>query len=154
MKLDLGDKLDPRNPHSNLRQSKSYDADLASRTSDWSLNSPPNLRVRSTDPIEKAGLQEYHENDDMSPNPRSSEHIQMTFEPAHCSSSPTATHPKETSINDRDHGTKELATLERPMLKSSITLPAYLSSAMEHNAWLDDDDYEFSGEKEMTMSFE
>ncbi|KAI9770263.1 MAG: hypothetical protein M1840_003421 [Geoglossum simile] len=154
MKLDLSDKPDPQNSHSNLRQSKSYDADLVSRTSDWSPNSSPNLRAGSTDPIKQAAFQEYNENDGTSPNPRGSEHIQMTFESAHYNPSPPTTHLIETSVNDRDLGTKEVTALERPTLKPSITTPTYLSNSVEHNAWLDDDDYEFGGEKEMTMSFE
>ena len=154
MKLDLSDKPDLQNPRPSLRQSKSYDADLAPRTSDWSSNSPSDPRVRSAGLAGRADFHEFGENDDMSPNSVGSEHIQMTFEPAHYSPSPPATHLKETSINDRGIRAEEAAALEPPVLKSSINMPAYLSSAMEHNAWLDDDDYEFGGEKEMTMSFE
>ncbi|KAI9784166.1 MAG: hypothetical protein M1839_002671 [Geoglossum umbratile] len=152
MKLDLSDKPDPQNPHSTPKQSKNCGTDLASRTSDWSPNIPPNPGFKSTHPTEKAGFQEYDENDDLPLSPSGSEHIQMTFEAVHRSPFPPATYRKETSV-DHNPGT-EIPSWEQPAPKPSIAMPAYLGSSVEHNAWLDDDDYEFGGEKEMTMSFE
>ncbi|KAH0544482.1 hypothetical protein FGG08_001380 [Glutinoglossum americanum] len=140
MKLDLTDRPKSQDVSSTPRQSKSYDADPVSRTSERSLAPLPALEAKPPLTTQEGGLREYNEYDDL-PLSLGNEHVQMTFEPAHHSLP-----PQRVSISDM--------ALEQPPLKSSVTMSAFLGSEVERNAWLDDDDYEFGTEKEMTMSFE
>ncbi|KAH0548666.1 hypothetical protein GP486_007792, partial [Trichoglossum hirsutum] len=154
MKLDLSaanDRLNTQSPHPTLRQSKSYDAGLAPQTLD---RSPATVKAKTPPIPQKGGFQEYDEHDDLPADSGGSEHIQMTFEPARRSPSPPAMHLKGASISDPEPA-KGNVTLERPALNNpSATAPAFLGDALEHNAWLDEDDHEFGTEKEVTMSFE
>ncbi len=61
--------------------------------------------------------------------------------------------PLNTSKSPSPEPADRVATLQRPELKSSSTLPASIPPMdFGHNAWADDDD-EFGNEKEIQMTF-
>lgn len=163
MKLDIASTA--TSPYSNLRETKSYDA--TTQPPPASISSPPPVRSPS---YNYAANQDYDEFDESS-------NIRMSFEPALSRKgtplgvrsppfSPTMSSfmPPQADLMER------AATLQRPELKSSNTLPigtgmgvgagvgfgaavtaTALDADVDRNAWAEEDD-EFK-EKELEMTF-
>jgi hypothetical protein len=154
MKLDLNCPAPiPVSPRLGLRETKSYDA--------GATTDKPNVPAS---PLLTHGFSSRRVSSDQTPfapGPRSpylhpDDDAQMSFDTAYHSparSSTSFSKPRSPSPAwslPIAEPTERAATLQRPELKSSTTLPA-MSMNLEHNAWADDDD-EFR-EKEMEMTF-
>lgn len=139
MRLDLSSS--PISPRTVLRETKSYDA-----TSTLSKPTGSSSRNPSFTHLPRGTYSE-------GPSQEPEDDIQMSFDtayssPAHSISKPNSPAPPQPPLAEP---TDRAATLQRPELHSSKTLPALPPMAMEHNAWADDED-EFQ-EKEMEMTF-
>ena len=163
MKLDLASSS-TTNPRSSLRETKSYDAatmltpnpplrpspahsprgSISDRLPTY--KSPPNYGEGEEDEVSMTFDTSYQ-----SP-PRSASgsfnHLPLRSSPSP-STSQSAFRPPTTERTDR------AATLQRPELKSSNTLPLPLALpaiSLDHNAWADEDE-EFGREREIEMTF-
>jgi hypothetical protein len=149
MKLDLESPM--ISPRPGLRETKTYDSSiLANSRLSITGSSPPAPRLstdksHNIDNPSSSSSNTYLRGDD----------IQMTFDDAYRSPAlssdslpkPTpASHLSPPIASPVDRST----AIQRPDLKSSVTMPA-LGLGLEHNAWADDDE-EFK-EKEMEMTF-
>lgn len=149
MKLDLESPM--TSPRPGLRETKTYDSSI--------LANPRSSMVTSSPSAPRLSSDKSHNIDGPSTTSSNTylgdDDIQMTFDDAYRSSAPSfgsvpepplAPHisPPTASSVDRS------AAIQRPDLKSSVTMPA-LGLGLEHNAWADDDE-EFK-EKEMEMTF-
>jgi hypothetical protein len=170
MKLDLGSapSLGVSNPRNSLRETKSYEPPTSAslRTPEWRPSPTPSPRA-STTVLPTINRQPspyyYNEEDD-------GDEIQMTFDTSYHSPSASNSHLPLSSANSpkfppQADPTDRAATLQRPELKSSNTLPALGAGvggglamsampaiSMEHNAWADEDE-DFEHEKEIEMTF-
>lgn len=155
MKLDLNSPTAiPASSRLDLRQTKSYDVNATSFKSDIPASPLPihGLRSRRVSSDQDASAP-----GKSSPYLHPDDEVQMSFDTAYHSparSSTSFTKPRSPSPAWSPppiaEPTDRAATLQRPELKSSNTLPV-MSMNLEHNAWADDDD-EFR-EKEMEMTF-
>jgi hypothetical protein len=157
MKIDMKAAA-PTTPHSNLRETKSYNDSLAPS----SLHLDPGSNVstssvgnhRSPSPS-NGGFEEYNEHEDG---------LTMTFDDSFKSPSASTSfampRASTTPAHERSvspHVPTPLPTwddtpAERPTLQSHATEPQKILSP-GYNAWADEDD-EFGHEKEMEMTFE
>jgi hypothetical protein len=155
MKLNLNSPTTiPASSRSDLRQAKSYDVNTAGSKSDIPASPLPThgfsgRRLSSDQAASAPGIP--------SPYLHPDGEVQMPFDTAYHSparSSTSFTKPRGLSPAWSPppiaEPTDRAATLQRPELKSSNTLPV-MSMNLEHNAWADDDD-EFR-EREMEMTF-
>ncbi|TAQ90519.1 hypothetical protein B7494_g1165 [Chlorociboria aeruginascens] len=152
MKLDIGTSPNPR---ISLRETKSYDPTTLSNELKFSTPSfqKPDPGLTSSTPLCDGSAYEPE--------------IEMTFDTSYHSPPLSATpssnklplrpEPKfEASssswVPPQAEYTERAATLQRPEMKSSNTLPAM---PIDHNAWADDDDIDegFGREKEIEMTF-
>ncbi|KAK0119069.1 hypothetical protein ONS95_007932 [Cadophora gregata] len=152
MKLDLSSpSLSPAHPRTSLRETQSYDGSSMLKVSKPSPAASP--RQSSSEWIPSSRSPPVYAAEE--------EEIQMTFDTAYRSPPPSA----GTSSNHlplrapsplnppTPEPTDRAATLQRPELKSSSTLPATLAPMdFSHNAWADDDD-DFGTEKDVQMTF-
>ncbi|CZT42758.1 related to DUF726 domain protein [Rhynchosporium secalis] len=157
MKLDLtSSPLSPTYPRSPLRETQSYDGSGSATLKVNKFSSDVSPRKSSSEWIPaKRSPPVYAEEE---------EEIQMTFDTAY-RSPPRSAGTSSTHLPIRiptplnpptPEPTERAATLQRPELKSSSTMPATLAPPMDlgHNAWADDDDDdEFGTEKEIQMTF-
>ena len=163
MKLDLSSS-GPANPRASLRETKSFEppTQASLRTPESKLSPAPSPRASTTFPPSTSRQPIPHEyNDD-----EDGDEIQMTFDTSYHSPSASDSHLPLSSTNSPKFPppadpVDRAATLQRPELKSSNTLPVTGSlgggigmgaMAMEHNAWADEDE-EFGHEKEIEMTF-
>lgn len=152
MKLDLGSPS-TLNPRSSLRETKSFDAATTLKASDTKTSPFSSPRQSSNDfPTFKEDTRPQYDDYE--------EEVQMSFDtsyhsPPHSASTsfnpipfrPSPQMPPEADPIDR------AATLQRPELKSSNTLPTSLPALnLDHNAWADDDE-DFGREKEIELTF-
>lgn len=155
MKLDLNSPtMIPASSRLDLRQTKSFDVNATISKSDIPASPLPthgfsSRRVSSDQDASAAGVP--------SPYLHPDDEVQTSFDTAYHSparSSTSFTKPRSPSPAWSPppiaEPTDRAATLQRPELKSSNTLPV-MNMNLEHNAWADDDD-EFR-EKEMEMTF-
>jgi hypothetical protein len=151
MKLDLN-AIGTFNPRTSLRETKSHD---------------PSTLLKAHDLKPSPAASPRHSSSDLRPTeptiPQHSEHedeIQMTFDTSYHSPPRSATHssshlPLKTSpqLPPTADPIDRAATLQRPEVKSSNTLPTTLSiPSLEHNTWADEDE-DFGHEKEIEMTF-
>lgn len=155
MKLDLNSPTTiPASSRLDLRQTKSYDVKTTSSKSDIPASPLPthgfsSRRISSDQDAFAPGLS--------SPYLHPDDEVPMSFDTTYHSPARSSTSfAKPRSVSPAwspppiAEPTDRAATLQRPELKSSNTLPI-MSMNLEHNAWADDDD-EFR-EKEMEMTF-
>lgn len=148
MKLDLNRssasiEAPQRSPCSNIRSTRSYDADKALRT-----KSDPSLSQASISDSPTSSPAHADANDHSTPrlpnggHVNGMENVQMSFGIEH----PPSTAPS-----------METVAPARPGLRSSATMPTGASVSglrLEHNAWADEDDEDFGKERQVQMSFE
>ena len=164
MKLDLGSSSSSgtSNPRFSLRETKSYEAPTLAPLRPENRPSPtPSPRASTTAlPSFKRESSPYYN------EPEDREEIQMSFDTSYHSPIPSNSHLPLSSRSSpkfppQAEPTDRAATLQRPELKSTNTLPMDIGAgagmgmgalAMEHNAWADDDE-EFGHEKEIEMTF-
>lgn len=145
------------NPHSSLRETKSFDASMAFRPKvepDSSQTSLPTSRLPN--PFDR-GYDDYSSNHEVENRTSNTENVKLSFEtnspctslPARPSETPGLSFPAhDPSIATCPPSTQEYAS------QSSTTMPTgFTHSSLEHNAWLDDEEEEFGTEKQVTMSF-
>jgi len=163
MKLDLASSS-TTDPRASLRETKSYDAATIITTNPNTMRPSPAASPRGSIsgnlPVIKSPLRygEGSEEDEISMTfdtsyqspPRSASgsfnHLPLRSSPTP-SQSPSAFKPQIAEPTDR------AATLQRPELKSSSTLPTTLPiTSLDHNAWADEDE-EFGREREIEMTF-
>jgi hypothetical protein len=154
MKLDLSSPTNSMNPRNSLRETKSYDAATMLKVNNdfkSSGSSSPRQSISSIPAVR---------NLDASPRDGADkEEIQMTFDtsfrPPPLSATPSNNLPLRTSpqFPPQAEPTERAATLQRPELKSSNTLPTTLPAMdLDHNAWADEDE-DFGKEREIEMTF-
>jgi hypothetical protein len=160
MKLDLGSSS-TTSPRASLRETNSYDAATMPKPKNLrpSPAASPRGSVSDKPPIIKSPPR-YSEGEEeevsmtfdtsyQSPPRSASEsfnHLPLRSSPLP-SPSPLPFHPPIAEPTER------AATLQRPELKSSSTLPTKLPAiSLDHNAWADDDE-EFGREREIEMTF-
>lgn len=160
MKLDLGtSSRSPSVPRDSLRETKSYDA-----------GSTLKVNKSATSPLPRQPSSEYIPTFKSTPRygEEEEEEIQMSFDTAYYSpprSAATSSNHLPLRLNaplpqiPTPEPTDRTATLQRPELKSSSTLPVPGTTStlppldFGHNAWADDDDEDFGKEREMELSF-
>jgi hypothetical protein len=155
MKLDLNSPTSiPTSSRLDLRQTKSYEVNATS--SKYGIPASP-LPIHGLSSRRISSDQDILAQGTPSPYLHPDDEMQMSFDPTYHSparSSTSFTKPRSPSPGwsppPMAEPTNRAATLQRPELKSSNTLPV-MSMSLEHNAWADDDD-EFR-EKEMEMTF-
>lgn len=160
MKLDLGSSSTSSSTRrDSLRETKSYDA-----------GSTLKVTKSATSPLPRQPSSEYIPTFKSTPSygEEEEEEVQMSFDTAYYSpprSAATSSNHLPLRLNaplpplptpePRDRA----ATLQRPELKSSSTLPIPTTTStippldFGHNAWADDDDEDFGKEREMELSF-
>jgi hypothetical protein len=156
MKLDLGSPS-LSNPRSHLRETKSYDPALPTENR---VGSSPSISPR----LPSTGIksQEFRLEHTAS-GVDAEDEIHMTFDtsyqspPRSASSSfhhlPTKTSPPLPPLIPQAGSRDRAATLERPELRSSNTLPTALPIIdLDHNAWADEEE-DFGREREIEMTF-
>lgn len=135
-----------QNPHSNLRESKSYDASMALRPKSDAGGSQTSLPIRRpSNPF--AHFDDNSHRDSKSYN-SSSQNVSMSFESA----------PQSPSRSPRLFAAQEPAATRPTPYPSEPTLnsePKLLTTvpSLEHNAWLEEEDEDFGKEQQITMSF-
>jgi hypothetical protein len=159
MKLNLESRPSESSTPSSSQETKPYDqaASLGSpgmlRLPDRTASPSPILTSRKSSIVLPASA-----NRGLTPRHGDDDEIQMTFDKSYTSPSPrnsSASTPARTSpafppIAD---SVDRAATLHRPDLKSSTTLPVGVGlAALDHNAWADEEE-EFGVEKEIEMTF-
>ena len=171
MKLNLngsatdGDKP-AQSPYSTLRETKSYDASMATHSktrADTSQSSLPNGLQQRENPFDQ-GYDDYNLSAEIvNLDHRSPSRSKLSFEssvrspsPLHSSIFPADSpgrvpSPLRESIN-------EASTPPRPSVRSSSTMPSSANMnisglGIEHNAWADEDDEDFGREKEVKLTF-
>ncbi|KAL2072497.1 hypothetical protein VTL71DRAFT_11840 [Oculimacula yallundae] len=155
MKLDLAPSpVSPTNPRNSLRETQSYDG---AGSASLKVNKPspaPSPRQPSSEWIPSKRIPPSYAAEE-------EEEVQMTFDTAYRSpprSAGTSSNHLPLRIPSplnppTPEPTERAATLQRPELKSSSTLPTTLAPMdFGHNAWADDDD-DFGVEKEIQMTF-
>ena len=158
MKLDLSSPTSS-SPQASLRQTKSYDQ--TTMLSANPLRPSPTHSPRGSMHDTRSEVRSKGEEDEVS----------MTFDTSYQSPprsvSSSFNHlplreARSPSISASPYNppvaepTERAATLQRPELKSSTTLPVTQTLPamnLDHNAWADDDDEEFGREREMEMTF-
>lgn len=136
-----------QNPHSYLRESKSYDASMTLRPKSDAGGSQTSLPIRRpSNPF--AHFDDNNSHRDSKSYNSSCQNVSMSFESATQSPSRSprlfaAQEPAET------HPT---TYLHEPTSLSEPTMPAAVPS-LEHNAWLEEEDENFGKEQQITMSF-
>jgi hypothetical protein len=162
MKLDLGSPS-TANPRTSLRETKSYDAATMLTPNPPLRPSPahsPRGSISERPPVYKSPSISGRVDDEVSmtfdtssQSPPPSASGSFNHLPLHSSPSPNLSQssfrPSSAEPTDR------AATLRRPSLKSSSTLPlptALPAINLDHNAWADEDE-EFGREREIEMSF-
>lgn len=149
MKLDLESSM--ISPRPSLRETKTYDASILANSKSSTIGSSPPLPRLSSD--------KSHNIDNPSAGSSNTylreDDIRMTFDDAYRSPAPSSdSFPKSTPAPNLSppmaSSVNRSAALQRPDLKSSVTMPA-LGLGLEHNAWADEDE-EFK-EKEIEMTF-
>ena len=160
MKLDVKDQT-PNSPYSNLRQTKSYDSQRASKPNDLDLKETksPRSNGHKENPFDQ-GYDEYNLSAEALNYPPSAAHSKLSFESSVQSPSPRRLSHLPNSSPDLASPAKEAAEdappppLQRPPLRSSLTLPSNSNKAgLEHNAWADDEDPDFGKEQEVKLTF-
>ncbi|KAG0650820.1 hypothetical protein D0Z07_2678 [Hyphodiscus hymeniophilus] len=166
MKLDLSSPSSVvTNPRASLRETKSYEphTQASLRTPEYRLSPTPSPRASTTMPptISRQPSPHYYDEEE------DGDEIQMTFDTSYHSPSVSNAHLPLSSTNSpkfppQADPVDRAATLQRPELKSSNTLPisglsvgggmGMGSMTMEHNAWADEDE-DFEHEKEIEMTF-
>ncbi|KAL1651174.1 hypothetical protein SLS58_000512 [Diplodia intermedia] len=121
-------------PHSNLRQTQSFDESMFEQGSG---SKPTSSHLYDGS--------EYDANPDRWEDDGGN--ISMTFETSY------ETPPASRQGGANPSSTWSSPSVERPPLRTSSTLPVNLAS-FEHNAWADDEADEWGKEKEMQMTFE
>lgn len=159
MKLDLGSPS-TLSPRSTLRETKSFDA--ATMLQANTTKPPPSPSPRQS----SSNIPTYRQ-EDASPHwPDEEDEVQMTFDtsyhtPPRLNSASTSTANLSLSLHPSPHEppqadpVERAATLQRPELKSSLTLPTpsnLPAVSLDHNAWADEDE-DFGHEKEIEMTF-
>lgn len=149
-------------PYSNLRETKSFDGSMILR-SDETTTLPSVALVNGSEndrshPVIK-GHEEYNKANEHDSGTNNEEEVKMTFESSHYNP-PGFTHPPQASGMPFNGNPPDPAfpagpaSVQRPQLKSSATMPVGLSGlSLEHNAWAEDEEEDFGKEKEMEMSF-
>jgi hypothetical protein len=172
MKLDLGSSsLQAPIPRASLRETKSYEPQPTQgflRTPEYrpSPTHSPRVSITSLPTISRQPSPHYYNEADHG------DEVQLTFDTLYHSPSVSNGHLPLSSTNSPKFPAQadpvdRAATLQRPELKSSTTLPTgglstfgsgmggglgMGSMSMEHNAWADEDE-EFGHEKEIEMTF-
>lgn len=157
MKLDLKSSTSPSNPRFSLRETKSFDAASTLKV-DKSAHTLPRQPSSEYIPSIKSPPK-YADEDE--------EEVQMTFDTAYYSpprsAGTSSSHlPLHSVISPLPQPpspqyAERAATLQRPELKSSNTLPIPATTTLPtldlgHNAWADDDE-DFGQEREMELTF-
>lgn len=160
MKLDLRASPSPTNPRDSLRETNSFDAASTLQVTKSSSSTLPRQPSSEYIPSLKSPPK-YADEDE--------EEVQMTFDTAYYSpprsAATSSTHLPPNRLHSplphppSPESTDRAATLQRPELKSSTTLPVPASAPISlpqldlgHNAWADDDE-DFGQEKEMELTF-
>lgn len=150
MKLDLGSPSTLM-PRSSLRETKSYDASSSLKAPDYkrSPSASPRQSFSSGFPAYKQEEPDHWPDED--------DEVQMTFDISYHSPPTSSSHlPLPPPVPPKADSVDRAATLMRPELKSSNTLPApsnLPTISLDHNAWADDDDEDFGKEREIEMTF-
>lgn len=166
MKLTVDDfKSDPASPRSNLRETRSYDASMASRPKDAA-----NANGSSKENPFNQGYDEYNTSSETVPAPaklsfeaprENASPSQQLSPQLHSSQqlaprSPTVASPRPSSpLKEEVHPNAGTTPPQRPSLRTSMSSPPPSGSApvgLEHNAWADEDD-DFGQEKEVKLTF-
>lgn len=136
-----------QNPHSYLRESKSYDASMTLRPKSDAGGSQTSLPLcRPSNPF--AHFDDNNSHRDSKSYNSSCQNVSMSFESA----------PQSPSRSPRLFAAQEPAEthptpyLHEPTSHSEPTMPAAVPS-LEHNAWLEEEDENFGKEQQITMSF-
>ena len=160
MKLDVEDQAQ-NSPYSNLRQTKSYDSQRASKLNDLDIKGTesPRSNGHRDNPFDQ-GYDEYNLSAEAINYPPSAAHSKLSFESSVQSPSPRRlSHlpmdsPGLPSPAKESAGNTPPAQPQRPPLRSSHTLPSNSSNVgLEHNAWADDEDPDFGKEQEVKLTF-
>ncbi|OCL12868.1 DUF726-domain-containing protein [Glonium stellatum] len=156
MKLDIT-ASDSSGPYSTLRATKSYNDSIGQCTkpkNNPGKTSPIFSSSDTSPPAQKDYIKEYDDYDEFDSHENN---ISMTFESAyeHSAAPSTSKSPKlPPSLTPPDPPrTSWNSAIERPPLRSSVTLPA-VNLPPDYNAWADEDDEDFGKEREMKMTFE
>jgi Protein of unknown function (DUF726) len=158
MKLDLSAPIDTSvSPRPVMRETKSYD--LGTTINHSRSGIPNSQHTQSFDSGRISDVSDIPGPAHSKPFSRTDDENELTFDtafqsPSFPASSFTKPSPVPLASPPLAEPTDRAATLQRPELKGSTTLPAMglgFGMALDHNAWADDDD-EFH-EKEMEMSF-
>lgn len=148
MKLDLGSPS-TLTTRSSLRGTKSFDAASSLKEPDLkpSPSASPRLSFSSGFPAYKQEEPERWPDEDPE--------VQMTFDTSYHSPPTSTSHLPLHSEPPQADPIDRAATLLRPELKSSNTLPTpsnLPAITLDHNAWADDDE-EFARERDIEMTF-
>ncbi|KUJ22594.1 DUF726-domain-containing protein [Mollisia scopiformis] len=161
MKLDLSSSPNPSNPRDSLRETKSFDAASTLKVTKSSGSTLPRQPSSEYIPSLKSPPK-YAEEDE-------EEQVQMTFDTAYYSpprsAATSSVHLPPNRLNSplpsppSPDPNEKAATLQRPELKSSSTLPVPTAAPIAlppldlgHNAWADDEE-DFGMEREMELTF-
>ena len=139
-----------QNPNANLRETKSYDDSIASRTKTGgeqeSQPSVSNKKSQASNPFNKSYDEYSLSSQDLSGRP-SSEDPKLSFEA-----------PRGSITPSKDDPTIPVPSTppQRPSLRTSVSSPASGGAAIEtldHNAWADEDDPDFGKEQDVQLTF-
>lgn len=156
----------PQNPHSSLRETKSYDASMAMHPKSEAVssqNSVENIPQQRENPFNQ-GYDEYNLSAEaVNLDHRSPGHSKLSFESSVHSPSPRysshfPTDSRGRIISPKREPINEAPALQSPPLRTSSTMPSSASTnnpdlGIEHNAWADEDDEDFGREKEVKLTF-
>jgi hypothetical protein len=157
MKLDLSSES--TNPRSSLRETKSSDAATTLNTNDYKSSPAASSPGQSSSTRMQNGY--LQEDMDRGFGGDEEEEIQMTFDtsyetPPRSASASFYNPPPSSAISPHPPPLADpvdrAATLQRPELKSSATLPTTMPSSLDHNAWADEEE-DFGHEREIEMTF-
>lgn len=147
-----------QNPHSNLRETKSFDASIRQKPKFDNEVSQLSLPSGDRENPFNQGYDEYDFSAEAVNGRMSAEDSHLSFDvPVQRSSSdhlPFVPTPSTGTLPLREEP-QGVQPTQRPSLRSSLSTPA-ASSSLEHNAWVDDADEEgedFGGEKEVQLTF-
>ena len=159
MKLDLSSSPDlngsQQNPYANLRETKSYDATMASRPKAESQASLPKSQIPN--PFDQ-GYDDWEPRESSEGQTGSQERITMSFDSPRRSPSPIKSLPplaEPPGSASHEHTTFEKPS-ESPGFGNKLSLAVSTSAnglAVEHNAWAEDEDEDFGKEKDITMTW-
>lgn len=136
-----------QNPHSYLRESKSYDASMTLRPKSDAGGSQTSLPIRRPSNL-FAHFDDNNSHRDSKSYNSSCQNVSMSFE-----SAPQSPSRSPRLFADQEPAeTRPAPYLHEPTSHSEPTMPAAVPS-LEHNAWLEEEDENFGKEQQITMSF-